>query len=134
MAKAVGTGPKRKDAGGGGAVGAVARNIVWERQRRRCGRLVGNPLRSVDFNGALGGSAPGANLFLPLNITAIAVTGRHRVVRAFCIPCGDSRVPHGVAQGEEDLHVVVQRVVIAGGDKCAIGVRFSRERLEYLEN
>ena len=62
VAKAVTSGPEREDASGGGAVGAVSRNVFREGRGRRTSQLVRSPLRAVHLHGTFAWTAPGANL------------------------------------------------------------------------
>ena len=63
LAEMIAAGPEFEDFGGGGAVGAMAGNVIrkWRRWKSCC--LIRNPLWAIHLYGAFAGTAPGANGF-----------------------------------------------------------------------
>lgn len=73
--EAVTSRPQLQHPRSGGAVSAVARDILGKRWRGKRGQLIRQPLRAVHLHVPLPGP-PQARVFLPLYRSSIAVTGR----------------------------------------------------------
>src|SRR5690242_2714342 len=99
--------------------------------KRRSGEgawLVRNPLGSVDCDRSFSRTAPSLHL-LTVKQKRDCSRWSHRVEMTLCIPACDAAVEDCVGQREEHLGVLIDVVVIAGGNKLREQIPVPRRQL-----
>src|SRR5882757_7869436 len=105
-----------QDFGSGRAEAAVPRNVFRKGRCRECAVLVGNPEFAVHSYSPIEGPTPRVNL-LAVEKEANRGGGTYRVKRSLGVPSHNAGIEDGVGQGKEHLHIIIEVVFIAGGDK-----------------
>src|SRR6267154_5914289 len=95
----------------------MARDVFGEGWCRKRSQLIGNPQRSIKSLCAFE-RAPRFDL-LTMKEVGDACDGTYGIESALCIPGGDTGVEDGVRQRKEHLGIIIDRVVVAPGDKFA---------------